>query len=59
VAPLCDAVHARAVLQGHGVADVGKLAVLEDDKVVLVGEARELGGERGREVLDDVDVGLG
>lgn len=55
VRPGRDAVDAAAVLVRDGRADVGELAVLEDEKVVLCGE----GAERRREVCDGGGCGEG
>lgn len=60
VRPGRDAVDAAAVLVRDGGADVGELAVLEDEEVVLCGEGaerrREVGDGGGRGECDDVDV---
>lgn len=62
VCPGCDAVDAAAVLVLHCAADVGELAVLEDEEVVLRREGLEGCGEGGDGVWgcegDYVDVGF-
>lgn len=60
VCPGRNVVDAGAVLQLHGAADVGELAVLKDEEVVADGEGGERGGEGGNGGRcgegDDVDV---
>lgn len=50
---------AGRVLQRNRVANIGKLAVLENDKVQVFRELNKLRDQIGSEVGDDVDVGLG
>lgn len=42
----------------HGVSNIGKLAVLEYHKVMLLGKAYQLRREVLVKVLDNVNVGL-
>lgn len=62
VRPGRDAVDAGAVLVLHGAADVGELAVLEDEEAVVGGEGLqgvcEGGDGGGRAEADYVDVGF-
>ena len=41
VAPVRDVVQAARILTNHRIADVRKLTVLEDHKVVLLGQRRQ------------------
>lgn len=58
VRPAGDLVNAAAVLQMNRIANVGKLAVLKDDEIVFVGEARKLGRQRRSKVIHNVNVRL-
>jgi len=58
VRPGRDLVHTAVVLQFDRVANVGKLAVLKDHKVVLGRELAQLLRHLGRKVLQNVNVRL-
>ena len=50
--------HTRRVLQRDSIANVGKLAVLKDDKVLFLAQPSQLVDEVLVKVFDDVDVRL-
>lgn len=58
IRPGSNGMNTRRVLQSDRVADIGEFAVLENDKIKLLGEFGERGDEVGRKVRDDIDVCL-
>lgn len=58
VRPFGDLENALAELCLHRVADVGEFSILENEKIVFVGELDQFGELFRLEVVDYVDVGL-
>ncbi|MDF9518909.1 hypothetical protein P5780_27755, partial [Bacillus cereus] len=58
VRPAGDPVDARCVLQTHSVSNIGKLAVLKDEEIVLHAKLRKPLDEVPVKVLDNVNVRL-
>lgn len=58
VAPRRDSLHAASILVRHGRADVGELAVLEEEEAVAARQLLQLRHDGRREVGEDVHVRL-